>query len=205
MALAWLRSAGEPWHEGLPCVAYASPAERQVIDRLLAPDAMAAGLNAPSTSSMGRLFDAVAALVGVRQTVRDEAQAAIELEALADPAEQGGYAFAFDGITFDASPAIRDVVREFRSGVSASRIAARFHQAVAAMVVEACRRARQLTGVARVALSGGVWQNMLLLQRTIPLLEKAEFDVLFHRRVPANDGGIALGQAAVAAWRSRKA
>jgi len=153
---------------------------------------------------MGRLFDAVAALIGIRQTVHDEAQAAIELEALADPAEEGTYTFALDGIGFDASPVIRDAVREFRNGVSTPRIAARFHQAVAGAVVEACRRARQLTGVARVALSGGVWQNMLLLQRTVTLLEEAEFDVLLHRRVPANDGGIALGQAAVAAWRSRQ-
>ncbi len=204
MALAWLKRAGEPWAEGLPCVAHASSAERQIVDRLLAPDALAAGLNAPLTSSIGRLFDAVAALVGVRQTVRDEAQAAIELEALADPTEAGGYAFAFDGITFDASPVIRDVVREYRKGMSAARIATRFHQAVAGAVVEACRRARQLTGVARVALSGGVWQNMLLLRRTVRLLEEAEFDVLLHRRVPANDGGIALGQAAIAAWRSRQ-
>jgi len=205
MALAWLTHAGESWSEDLPCVAHAAPAERAIIERLLAPDALAAGLNALPTSSMGRLFDAVAALVGVRQTVRDEAQAAIELEALVDPAESGGYTFAFDGITFDASPVIREVVREFRNGVSTARIAARFHKAVAGVVVEACRRARQLTGVARVALSGGVWQNMVLLQRTVTLLEQAEFDVLLHRRVPANDGGIALGQAAVAAWRSRRA
>jgi hydrogenase maturation protein HypF len=152
---------------------------------------------------MGRLFDAVAALIGVRQEVRDEAQAAVELEALADPSENGSYAFAFDGSTFDASPVIRELVVEMRQGVARPILAARFHNAVAAMVGEVCLRARQLTGVHRVALSGGVWQNLFLLERTVTRLEQAEFDVLLHRRVPANDGGVALGQAAVAAWQAQ--
>jgi hydrogenase maturation protein HypF len=152
---------------------------------------------------MGRLFDAVAALIGVRQEVRDEAQAAIELEALADPSEEGAYAFAFDGMTFDASPVIRDIVHQCRQGIAPAILAARFHNSVAAAVAEVCARARRLTGVSRVALSGGVWQNVFLLERVVTLLERGEFDVLLHRRIPANDGGLALGQAAVAAWQAR--
>jgi hydrogenase maturation protein HypF len=149
------------------------------------------------------LFDAVAALIGVRQEVRDEAQAAVELEAIADPAERGGYAFAFNGTAFDAAPAIRDLVRDLRRGVPRPVLAARFHNGLAAAVNEACLRARRLTGVGRVALSGGVWQNLCLLERTLEVLEANEFDVLLHRHVPPNDGGVALGQAAVAAWQLR--
>jgi hydrogenase maturation protein HypF len=166
-------------------------------------DAISAGLVAPPTSSVGRLFDAVAALIGVRQEVRDEAQAAVELEALAEPSETGAYHFDFDGSTFDAAPVIRDLVSEMRRGTAKPILAARFHNALAAAAAEACRRARLLSGITRVALSGGVWQNLFLLERTVTLLEQADFDVLLHRRVPANDGGLALGQAAVAAWRAR--
>jgi hydrogenase maturation protein HypF len=203
VALAWLQRAGEEWREDLPCVAHADERERQAVARLLSPDAATVGLVAPPTSSMGRLFDAVAALIGVRQEVRDEAQAAIELEALADPSEEGAYAFAFDGLTFDASPVIRDIVHHWRQGIAPAILAARFHNSVAAAVAEVCARARRLTGVSRVALSGGVWQNVFLLERVVTLLEQGEFEVLLHRRIPANDGGLALGQAAVAAWQAR--
>jgi len=203
MALAWLRRAGEPWSEDLPCVVHATEQEREVVRRMVSPVASAAGLIAPPTSSMGRLFDAAAALIGVRQEVRDEAQAAVELEALADPSEDGAYAFTFDGATFDASPVIREIVRQQRLKVPMTTLAARFHNGVAAVVSEACLKARRLTGVRRVALSGGVWQNMFLLERTVGLLEQGDFEVLLHRRVPPNDGGVALGQAAVAAWRAR--
>jgi hydrogenase maturation protein HypF len=201
MALAWMQRAGEPWRDDLPCVLHASQREILALRRMLAPDAAAAGLIAPPTSSMGRLFDAVAALIGVRQVVRDEAQAAVELEALADPGEEGRYEFAFDGNTFDASPVIREIARQLRKQTPIPLLAARFHNSVAAMTVEACRRGRSMTGVSRVALSGGVWQNMFLLERTTKLLEQAEFEILIHRQAPPNDGGLALGQAAIAAWQ----
>jgi len=204
VALAWLARAGVAWEEDLPPVAHASPTERDVVGRMLQPEALRLGLNAPPTSSVGRLFDAAAALIGVRQEVLDEAQAAVELEAIADRATGEAYAFDFDGPTFDASPAIRAIVADLRRRTPPPVIAARFHNAVAAAVVEACRRARRMTGVRRVALSGGVWQNMLLLERTVAGLEDDEFEVLVHRQVPANDGGIALGQAAIAAARARR-
>ncbi|HSR47410.1 MAG TPA: carbamoyltransferase HypF [Anaerolineales bacterium] len=198
MALAWLHRAGVPWEEDLACVAHASPDDRAVLTRHLRDDASAAGLLAPPTSSLGRLFDAVAALIGVRQEVRDEGQAAIELEAICDPAETERYAFEIGADSYDASPVIRAIVQDLRRGLAPGRIAARFHHAVAGMVSEEAQAARRKTGVRRVALSGGVWQNVYLLSRVVDRLERAGFEVHLHRRVPANDGGIALGQAAIA-------
>jgi hydrogenase maturation protein HypF len=203
MALAWLHQAGIPWEDDLPCVSFLSAEARAVVARHLEPDAESVGLIAPMTSSMGRLFDAVASLVGIRQEVRDEGQAAIELEATADPAEDSSYAFDPSRLGYDASPVFEAIVGDLRRGVSRAVIATRFHQAVAGLVREAACQARDLTGVSRVVLSGGVWQNMLLLDRAIRALEQAEFEVQIHRVVPANDGGIALGQAAVAAARWR--
>lgn len=199
MALAWLQRAGVPWDEDLACVAHTSPNDRAVLARHLLDDASSAGLIAPPTSSLGRLFDAVAALIGVRQGVCDEGQAAIELEAICDPDETDGYAFEIGLETFDASPVIREIVQDLRGAIARGRVAARFHIGVARMVREVARVARGRTGVRRAALSGGVWQNMFLVGRTVALLERDGFEVLLHRRVPANDGGIALGQAAVAA------
>jgi hydrogenase maturation protein HypF len=160
-----------------------------------------AGLNAPQTSSMGRLFDGVASLLGVRHTVNYEAQAAIELEAAVDPAEGGTYAFAIGPEGVDATPVIRQIVKDLRAGLSLGRIAGRFHNGVANMVLAVCQQIREQDGLNCVALSGGVWQNMVLLQRAADRLRAAGFDLLLHRQVPANDGGLALGQAAIAAWR----
>ncbi|HET7011441.1 MAG TPA: carbamoyltransferase HypF [Anaerolineales bacterium] len=198
MALAWLDHAGLEWEEDLPAVRTVPAATREVIRQMLRADARV-GLPAPLTSSVGRLFDGMAALLGVRQEVRDEAQAAIELEALVDPAEAGAYSFSMERMDFDAAPVFRSAVSDLRSGVSLPRMAARFHRGLAAAMVEVAGRARAETGIGRVALSGGVWQNMVLLRQTVEGLEAAGFDVLIHRRVPANDGGLALGQAVVAA------
>jgi hydrogenase maturation protein HypF len=151
------------------------------------------------TSSAGRLFDGFASLIGVRQEVRDEAQAAIELEALVDPSEEGAYSLDITGMEFDAGTMFRSAVMDMRSRVSRPRLAARFHNGLAAAMVEVARRARVATGVGRVVLSGGVWQNMVFLERVLAGLERAGLEVVIHRRVPANDGGLALGQAAVAA------
>ena len=101
----------------------------------------------------------------------------------------------------DPSPALRQLVADSRAGVPPGVIAARFHRGVAEAVVEACARARLRTSVATVALSGGVWQNVALLEMTVPALRARGFEVLLHRKVPANDGGVALGQVAVAAAR----
>jgi hydrogenase maturation protein HypF len=161
------------------------------------------GVNSPLTSSAGRLFDAVAALLGVRDEITYEGQAAIELEQLADPAETGAYPAVIQ--TAESGPfrvrgedllqaCVRDLLDEERREV----IAARFHNAVAAVITDGCTLLRDRHGLGTVALSGGVFQNVLLLGKTIAGLEARGFTVLTHSRVPCNDGGISLGQALVA-------
>lgn len=195
MALAHLHAAGMPWDDGLAPVVHGGarlgPLRAQIVG----------GLNAPPTSSMGRLFDAAAALAGVRQTVNYEAQAAIEFEALANPAEIGAYPFNYTNDQIDPAPAWAALLADRRAGVDIGRIAARFHNGVAEMTRDVCRAMRDERGINEVVLSGGVWQNAILLGRTLALLEEDCFTVYTHRLVPANDGGLALGQAAVAAYR----
>jgi hydrogenase maturation protein HypF len=194
LALAWLKASDLAWDESLPPVAASTQEERRIVAGMLE-----AGVNAPLTSSMGRLFDAVAALAGGRQEVNYEAQAAIEFEAALDQGERGTYDFELDGQLFRAVPVIDQVVQDVRAGVRLGVISARFHNGLAALVFELASRIRDDRGLVQVALSGGVWQNMALLERTCHLLRQAGFEVLTHRRVPTNDGGVALGQAAIAA------
>jgi hydrogenase maturation protein HypF len=155
------------------------------------------GLNSPLTSSAGRLFDAAAALLGVRDTITYEGQAAIELEQLADPAETSAYRARIDDVVHgeDLIAALLD-----DPGTKATR-AARFHNGVADAIARTCDRFRDHSDT--VALSGGVFQNVLLLDRTIDQLESTGFRVLTHRRVPTNDGGISFGQVAVASRTTR--
>jgi hydrogenase maturation protein HypF len=166
------------------------------------------GMAAPVTSSAGRLFDAVAAILGVRDTVNYEGQAAVELEQLADPGESAAYparvAEADDEpLRLGGADLVRAVVDDLSAGVAPALIAARFHNGLAAATVAACDTLREQTGLGTVALSGGVFQNMLLLERTVADLEARRFRVLTHSRVPPNDAGISLGQAAIAGARDR--
>ncbi|MFH8348882.1 carbamoyltransferase HypF [Streptomyces sp. NPDC018045] len=163
------------------------------------------GMNAPPTSSAGRLFDAVAAVLSIRDTVRYEGQAAVELEQHADPAVHGTYPVRIEAGRVRGSDLVRAVAEEVRAGTATAVVAARFHNSVARLIHDCCRALRRTTGLTTVALSGGVFQNGLLLQRTVPALERDGFEVLTHRRVPPNDGGISLGQAAVAATRDAAA
>jgi hydrogenase maturation protein HypF len=214
MALAWLSRANIAWSEQLPPVHFALqeiPDPRRQLDVLQRQ--IETGLNAPLTSSMGRLFDAVAALLGIRQIVNYEAQAAIELEALVDPGEPGSYPIIVPGIEaaemgsgaatreMDPSPMFHALLSDFLDGVPIPLIAARFHSGLASMVLQACQSLRQAYQIESVALSGGVWQNMTLLEKTVRLLSQHHFKVLFHQQVPANDGGLSLGQAVIAASR----
>ncbi|WP_228563678.1 carbamoyltransferase HypF [Catenulispora rubra] len=164
-----------------------------------------AGLNSPLTSSAGRLFDAVAALAGVRDTVSYEGQAAIEFEQLADRSEPGRYGARIESSSglVHGSDLVAAALADLDAGVAVPVVAARFHNGLAAVVVEVCERLRRDTGLAAVALSGGVFQNVLLVERCVAGLEAAGFRVLTHRRVPPNDGGISLGQAAVCGARDR--
>jgi len=200
-ALSYLRHAGLEWDEPLPPVAAADAEERAVVARMLER-----GFNAPLTSSMGRLFDAVASLAGVAQEVSYEAQAAIWLEARAgDGAAVEPYPFAIrregETWTLDPAPLVRAVVGDVRAGLPAALIGARFHEGVGQLVLDVCGILRDKSGLRAVALSGGVFQNVTLLRRARELLEADGFTVYTHRVVPANDGGVALGQVAVAAAR----
>lgn len=193
MALSHLWAAGLGWEADLPPVQACPPAERRALEHQLRT-----GAGCTPTSSMGRLFDAVSALIGVRQVVAYEAQAAIELEGLSRDVEVGTTRYAFEvdtarsPVVFDPAPVLRTAVDDLRSGVSAAVIGARFHRAVADLIVELAV-ARAAPGQP-VALSGGVFQNVLLLKTTLNALHAKGFNVVTHRRVPPNDGGIALGQ-----------
>ncbi|MGI9106951.1 MAG: carbamoyltransferase HypF [Pyrinomonadaceae bacterium] len=158
------------------------------------------GTNSPETSSMGRLFDAVASLLGLRNVVNYEGQAAIELETMIDRQCSGQYEFeiAAGGSVIRADAVIRCAVDDLVNGLPPQTVSARFHLGVAALVAAVARRVRDERRLNRVALSGGVFQNMFLLERTCRMLKDDGFEVLTHRRVPTNDGGISLGQAAVA-------
>ncbi|HTQ57425.1 MAG TPA: carbamoyltransferase HypF [Bryobacteraceae bacterium] len=155
-------------------------------------------VNTVDTSSCGRLFDAVASLVGLRQQINFEGQAAIELEMIAAAGVTDAYPFACDGETLDFRPAIARIVAEVRGGTPSAVIAARFHNTAADAVVDACRRLRAAEKLNRVCLSGGTFQNMKLLARTLAGLRRLDFEVYLHAQVPPNDGGIALGQAVIA-------
>jgi hydrogenase maturation protein HypF len=165
------------------------------------------GVSSPLTSSAGRLFDAVAALCGVRDAVNYEGQAAIEFEQRADPGERGWYPVSIeDGwpLRLSGADLIRAVVADLEKGVEVPRVAARFHHGLARAVIAGCDRIREARGLSTVALSGGVFQNLLLLEATVAGLEEAGFRLLVHSRVPPNDGGISLGQAATAGARDRR-
>jgi hydrogenase maturation protein HypF len=197
MALSYLRAAGVPWWPALPPVAACPAAERDVLDRQFG-----SGFGCVPTSSMGRLFDAVAALAGVRQTVEYEAEAAMILEGLA--ARHGlephpAYAFEPRGDVADPGPVIRAVAADVRAGVRPAVIAARFHAAVAALIVRLAEQCREQTGLGVVALGGGVFQNALLLAAAERDLIEHGFRVLRPRLLPPNDGGIAVGQLLVGA------
>ena len=158
------------------------------------------GTNSPETSSVGRLFDAIAALIGLENFVNYEGQAAIELESIAEKPCAMSYEFEIseDGTVFRADPIIRSVVEDLLDGVSTGTVSAKFHLAVVNLIVSLARRAREEYRLNRVALSGGVFQNMFLLEKTCLLLAREGFEVFTHSRVPPNDGGISLGQAAIA-------
>jgi hydrogenase maturation protein HypF len=142
-------------------------------------------------------------LAGVRQRVNYEAQAAIEFEALVDKSETGAYPFEIGTDAIGVLPAVLSLLEDVRVGTPIPVIAARFHNGIAALVAAASTRLRAATGIPQVVLSGGVWQNITLLRRTLSLLQDHRFQVYLHHEVPTNDGGLSLGQAAIASSRLR--
>ena len=169
------------------------------VQRRVVRSMIAHRVNTVDTSSCGRLFDAVASIVGLRQQVNYEGQAAIELEMIAVADVADAYPFEIEADAVDFRPLIGCIVADVRAGTPAPVIAARFHNTVADAVVEVCVRLRAEELLNRVCLSGGTFQNMKLLGRTLAGLRGAGFDAYIHAQVPPNDGGIALGQAVIAA------
>ena len=159
-------------------------------------------LGSPATTSMGRLFDAVGALCGAAPRVSYEGQAAVELEAMADPGEGGAYEIPFGDGVLDPVPAVRALLADLDGGEPPSRVATRFHNGVAAATAAACSDLAAERDTEIVVLSGGVFQNRLLLERTVGLLDGLGLRTLVPERLPPNDGGISFGQVAVAAARS---
>jgi hydrogenase maturation protein HypF len=199
VALAMLHAAGVAWNPRLPPVAAASSEAVRVLRQQFD-----SGLNCATTTSVGRLFDAVASLAGVKQSVGYEAEAAMNLEALAAEASYTGESYALpisagEPLRIDWRPAVASIVEDVQAGRGAALIASRFHAGVAAAIVDLCERLRSTTGIGSVGLTGGVFQNAWLVRLTVAALHAAGFDVLLHERVPPNDGGLALGQAMLAA------
>jgi hydrogenase maturation protein HypF len=162
------------------------------------------GTASPTTTSVGRLFDAVSALCGIRMAVQDEGRAAVELEAVAAPRERGSYPMPIAGtdvLRLDARETVRAVVSELAAGTSVAVVSARFHNGLADATAGAVTRLARRRGLTRAVLSGGAFQNRLLLTRTSEALARAGLRVLIPQALPPNDGAIAYGQAAVAAAR----
>jgi hydrogenase maturation protein HypF len=203
MAFAALRTAGFDMESAAALVG-AGEQETRVLDRM-----MERGVNTPLTSSLGRLCDAVAAVVLGRRVVDYEAQAAIELEGVAveEGDDEPGYEMEFHGgdwaarepVKIRAAPLWRGLLADLRAGVSKSRIAARFHAGVAAAFIGAAKLAREATRIEKVALSGGCLHNRRLARLLRAGLEAEGFQVFQHRRVSPGDGGLSYGQAVVAA------
>ena len=158
-------------------------------------------VNSPDTSSLGRLFDAIAAICGIRDTVHFEGQAAIELEMAAGEKTDEIYDYEWtsgDIYRILPGPVIRGVVKDIENGVHICKISSKFHQTLVSLFSDLCETIRKETKLKRIVLSGGVFQNSLLLTGLFKALEKKDFKVFTHRLVPANDGGISLGQAVIA-------
>jgi len=202
MACAWLAALDERQEPG--------PAMPLALEGRVAPDRWRqvaklcrSELNCPLTSSMGRLFDAVSALCGIRTEINYEGQAAIELEARCDPAERGSYPFAVtrDGEleVIDPREMLQALMADISRGVGVGAVASRFHAGLAAATVELCSRIAAAADTELVVLSGGVFLNRRLLEATSAGLHHAGLRVLVPERLPPGDGGISYGQASVAA------
>lgn len=162
------------------------------------------GFNTVLTSSCGRLFDAVSAVLGIREINSYEAQSAMELEMIADENEDVYYPFQVrDNLIFDQISIFNSALEDIKKGVEREKISARFHNTIAHIILKGCEIMRENKGVNTVALSGGVFQNLYLFKKIVNLLKNKGFSVLYHKKVPTNDGGISLGQAIIAFFNDR--
>jgi hydrogenase maturation protein HypF len=193
MALSHLWTYQIEWDYSLPGVAALCMEDKTVLDVQLSRQ-----INTPQTSSMGRLFDAVASLIGVRHKVSYEGQAAIEMEALVDPDETGYYPVILENGLINPKPLFEAIIVDLHANTPIQTISARFHNSIVQFSLEVCKLIRSENKINTVALSGGVWQNKVLLENTIKRLNNDRFDVMIHQAIPTNDGGISLGQAIIA-------
>jgi hydrogenase maturation protein HypF len=201
------RAIREPWRLALAALLDAGEdlglLGRQGIDHLTQAKVVW-GSTAPLATGAGRWFDAVAALLGVRDVATWDGQAACELEALAGDQLAGPYPFCVERrqpFEIDLRPVIRSIVADCREGMPTSLVAARFHETMAHVVLAGARNGRTNSGIGLAALTGGCFQNRRLSERAKALLQADGFTVIVHGEVPCNDGGLALGQAAIAARR----
>ena len=163
-------------------------------------EVMQTEINCPPTSSAGRLFDAVASLCGLCDAVTFEAEAAMRLEACCkDPLSEKPYEWTVGNENIDLRETVRQICNDRQHGVDTAKIAARFHATIIDVIVTTCLTIRNASGIDRVALSGGCFQNRCIFEGTLLRLQENDFPVLTHSVVPCNDGGVALGQLVVAA------
>jgi hydrogenase maturation protein HypF len=152
-------------------------------------------INSPLTSSMGRLFDGVSSLLGLKHKVSYHAQAAIALEqAAVNSKETGSYAFSIENSFIDFRQLVREIVDDMKAQVPVETISKKFHNSIVDIIIEVSVRLRTRTGISIVALSGGVFQNTILLEHACSRLRDKGFTPLIHQLVPPNDGGISFGQ-----------
>lgn len=194
----------EPWRmaasylyetfNGLPDIEFSQRANKNnwtILENLLKGQ--------PQTSSVGRLFDAVSSLIGVRDNISYEGQAAVELEALAeDVILSEAYSFKIINEIISVKSMFEEIVKDIRLGVEKNIISGKFHNTIADIVLEGCKIIKKIHGINKVVLSGGVFQNILLLSKSIKVLEKEGFEVYYGNKIPVNDGGISLGQLVIA-------
>jgi hydrogenase maturation protein HypF len=197
MALSYIMKYTDDLSE-IDHLAFLAGIEKQNL--ALIRQAILMGINCPLTSSAGRLFDAVAAMTGACIQSSFHAEAPMRLEDLIDESIPGRYDIQA-GAVIDPGEMIRQILRDIRKGVGPATVSTRFHRAMVHAVTESARYARELTGLGKVALSGGVFQNRFLLGKSIAELRKSGFEAFSQSAFPSNDGGIALGQLAIAAKR----
>lgn len=203
MALSHLVSTYGDDAASLPLDLFERAARKEVA---LLEQIIGKGFASPPTSSIGRLFDAVSSLLGVRDDAQFEGQAAMELEAMADPRASRLYEFGLSGampLQIDPGPVVRCIVDDILAGVDRRSISGAFHKSVANMILKVAELLRSATGITKIALSGGVFQNVLLTTMTTESLARSGFEVYTQQSVPCNDGGLSLGQAYVVALASR--
>ena len=204
VALSFLYSSGIEWNADLPPLIYGNGKPSLIGSPInILKKQLEKEINTIQCSSIGRLFDAVSSLIGIRHITNYEGQAAIELEALTINNDNNTYHFAIaeenDVLIFDPAPVFIDIIHDLNNKCPPPTISTKFHNALCFLVVDIVETLKHKYGLSKVVLSGGVWQNMYLLENTIKnLISTDNSDVMFHKNVPTNDGGISLGQSVIA-------